>query len=215
MRQYAIGENCLCWELGDRIAPEISNRVLFLYRRLKTGRPEAFPILDVVPSYHTIAVHFDPADAAPKDIAAWVEEEIQNLPDRLPELSGKRHILPVRYNGSDLGFVAGHCGLSVSEVTHLHSTAAYRVAMIGFKPHFPYLLGLNPKLATPRRETPQTLVPAGSVAIGGAQTGIYPCPSPGGWHILGTTEPDLLLTIEPGDIVCFKPSGTGDRHASH
>ena len=86
----------------------------------------------------------------------------------------------------------------------IHTKAEYTVAMVGFLPHFPYLTGLDKKIETPRLDNPRTKVPKGSVAIGGAQTGIYPVESPGGWNLIGTTDPLLLVDIEPGDIVEFK-----------
>ena len=89
-----------------------------------------------------------------------------------------------------------------------HTAVEYMVAMIGFRPHFPYLLGLDPSLVTPRLDTPRLKVPAGAVAIGAEQTGVYPEASPGGWNILGMTDPELLKAINPGDTIVFqrKPS---------
>jgi KipI family sensor histidine kinase inhibitor len=110
----------------------------------------------------------------------------------------------VRYDGPDLGRVALTHGITEREVAERHAAAEYQVAMIGFRPHFPYLLGLDPALVTPRLATPRLKVPAGSVAIGGQQTGIYPVESPGGWNIIGRTDPVLLTPILPGDIVVFK-----------
>ena len=123
--------------------------------------------------------------------------------------------IPVWYGGDlgiDLAEVARAAGLNEAEVIARHSAAPYRVACIGFTPGFPYLTGLPAELATPRRATPRTQVPAGSVGIGGSQTGIYPLVSPGGWNIIGRTPlklfsaerpPPALLT--PGDHVRFRP----------
>jgi KipI family sensor histidine kinase inhibitor len=112
--------------------------------------------------------------------------------------------LPVVYDGDDLGRVASHAGLAVEEVIRRHTRPNYTVAMIGFLPHFPYLIGMDERLVTPRRSTPRTRVPAGSVAIGGAQTGIYPSESPGGWNLIGRTDPRLLLGVRPGDTIVFE-----------
>ena len=112
--------------------------------------------------------------------------------------------LPVRYKGDDLTRVAAHCGLTTEDVVALHTRSVYTVAVIGFLPHFPYLVGLDEKLTTPRLEAPRTRVPAGSVAIGGNQTGVYPADSPGGWNIIGDTDPSLLETLAPGDRVVFR-----------
>ncbi len=97
-------------------------------------------------------------------------------------------------------------GLDVATVIDLHAAAEYTVAMVGFQPHFPYLIGLDDRIATPRLDSPRTRVPAGTVAIGGAQTGIYPRQSPGGWNMIGTTDPSRLIPINPGDTVIFKIS---------
>jgi KipI family sensor histidine kinase inhibitor len=119
--------------------------------------------------------------------------------------------IDVRYDGADLAEVAERCGLSVSDVVELHSEAEYTVAFCGFMPGFAYLVGLPPALHLPRRETPRTRVPAGSVAIAAEFASVYPRQSPGGWHLLGTTdvelwhddaEPPALLT--PGTTVRFR-----------
>ncbi|HLO67907.1 MAG TPA: 5-oxoprolinase subunit PxpB, partial [Holophaga sp.] len=113
-------------------------------------------------------------------------------------------------DGPDLEAVARHCGLAPEEVARRHAGATYRVHFLGFAPGFPYLGGLDPALAAPRLDAPRTRVPAGSVGIAGAQTGIYPLESPGGWRLIGRTplvlfdprrpEPCLL---RPGDLLRF------------
>ena len=132
-----------------------------------------------------------------------------------PTVDARRIDIPVRYGGDDgpdLEAVARHACLDPEEVVRRHTGATYRVAMLGFAPGFPYLLGLDPALELPRRSEPRLRVPAGSVAIGGAQTGIYPRELPGGWHLIGCTplhlfeperEPPCLLA--PGDEVRFRP----------
>jgi KipI family sensor histidine kinase inhibitor len=153
----------------------------------------------------------DPLDSARR----WLRQQAldgngdETQPPRLVEL-------PVLYGGADgpdLDAVAAQAGLSPAEVIERHAAGDYAVAMLGFAPGFPYLLGLDPALATPRLQTPRTRVAAGSVGIGGAQTGIYPRPGPGGWRIIGRTSavlfdpgrssPSLLL---PGDRVRFRPA---------
>jgi inhibitor of KinA len=112
---------------------------------------------------------------------------------------GAVHVLPVCYGGEfgpDLEMVAAHCGLSGAEVIALHSGASYRVYAIGFVPGFPYLGGLPAALGVPRRATPRIRVPAGSVGIGGAQTGVYPLATPGGWHLIGRTPVELFRPHE-------------------
>jgi len=121
--------------------------------------------------------------------------------------------LPVRYDGEDLAAVAQSSNLSVAEVISCHSSATYRVAFDGFSPGFAYLLGLPPQLHLPRRETPRTRIPAGSLAIAAHYCAIYPSASPGGWHLLGTSNAELFnphrnppALLRPGMFVRFEAS---------
>jgi len=116
----------------------------------------------------------------------------------------------VLYDGPDLSDVAALTGFSIEDVIARHGAVEYRVAMLGFAPGFPYLLGLDPVLAVPRRSDPRQRVPAGSVAIGGQQTGIYPAELPGGWQLIGRTPlqlfdvaADVPSRLAAGDRVCF------------
>ncbi|QSX40891.1 5-oxoprolinase subunit PxpB [Shewanella cyperi] len=125
----------------------------------------------------------------------------------------RHHKIPVCYDGPDLGFIAQYHRLSENEVIRLHSQGRYNVYFLGFLPGFAYLGGLPEALATPRRENPRLQVPAGSVGIGGQQTGIYPCSAPGGWQLLGHTSVPLLdsehCLLQPGDSLEFVISETG------
>ena len=204
MTPYPIGESCLCWPLGDDISAATSGRVLRLYRAVKRlhNRCE-MGILDVVPSCNSLAIHFDPPAADLPRIHEAVES-ILGAADDGAQADGKLVTLPIRYDGPDLARVAEHAGITPEEVIRLHAGGKYVVAMIGFLPHFPYLIGLPERLATPRLSSPRTRVPAGAVGIGGAQTGVYPVASPGGWNIIGTTDPDCLPALEPADQVRFE-----------
>lgn len=134
-------------------------------------------------------------------------------PDEAPalDLSGpvpppRTHELDVSYDGEDLDAIAARVGATRDEVVHLHTAPLYEVSFLGFLPGFAYLAGLDPRLVVPRRDTPRTRVPAGAVAIGGPYTGVYPFPSPGGWHLLGrvTSIPvwdDDGPRLAPGDRV--------------
>lgn len=203
---YFLGDACLCWSLGGKIDRLTSLRVLWAYRRLREDPELArLGVHDLVPSYTALAAHADALcdwDAVRRLVGA----ALQRVPSDEKDLaeSSKRHVLPVSYTGEDLARVAEHAGLSAEEVIRRHTAPEYLVAMIGFRPHFPYLLGLDPGLATPRLDSPRLAVPAGAVAIGGEQTGVYPETSPGGWNILGMTRPELLYDIEPGDAVVFE-----------
>lgn len=182
-------------------------------------------VVEVVPAYTTIALFYDPVRAAEAGAPAgglldWIERQIRqalaNAADDDSNASKSSVVeIPVCYDAEfalDLDEVAQRAGLSTSEVVNLQAGADYRVHCVGFIGGFPFLGGLPPKLATPRRESPRKEIPAGSVGIGGKQTGIYPVKSPGGWNIIGRTPlrlfdpqqnpPGLLRT---GDRVRFRP----------
>lgn len=211
INRYQIGDACLCWSMGDSIDQVISSRVLKIYRILsEKGRKASLGIRDLVPSYNALAVHYDllntELDRLTREVDAIVKQVATEQPDptEVAVLKSARHTIPVVYNGEDLGRVAKLSGLTEAEVIRLHQARDYTVAMIGFLPHFPYLIGLDERLVTSRLDSPRTRIPAGAVAIAGAQAGIYPSESPGGWNLLGLTDPGLLITIEPGDTINFK-----------
>jgi KipI family sensor histidine kinase inhibitor len=147
-------------------------------------------VVELVPAYRTLLVVADPERAGTLD----------ELAARLPALelppaeavAGDPVEIPVRYDGQDLPEVAGLTGLGAEEVVRRHTAPEYTVAFLGFSPGFPYLVGLDPALEVPRRDTPRTSIPAGSVGLAGGQTGIYPSASPGGWQLIGRTEVTLF-----------------------
>jgi inhibitor of KinA len=211
-----LGDRALLAVLGDAIDPDLNDRVHALAGAIRdAGLPG---IRDLVPAYATLAVHYDPErwtgdGGAPARVLA---RELLALwaGTATAAGSGSRVVtIPVRYGGEwgpDLADVAGHCGLSEAEVVRRHTDRDYRVFMLGFAPGFPYLGGLDPALATPRRATPRTRIPAGSVGIAGAQTGIYPLETPGGWQIIGRTDLRLFdpalaepCRLRPGDRLRF------------
>src|SRR5947207_4838371 len=177
-------------------------------------------VIELTPAYTTIGVFFDPARIARNDgkssvleaFKTGIENAIQNAPKRERFTAAPTAVIevPVCYEdpfAPDLAEVAQHAGLSYDEIIHRHSGASYRVTCVGFTPGFPYLSGLPPELATPRRATPRKEIPAGAVAIGGTQTGIYPRKSPGGWNIIGRT-PLRLFDVDRDPPALFH---TGDR----
>jgi KipI family sensor histidine kinase inhibitor len=181
-------------------------------------------VLEVVPAERSILLHYDPL--AP---ALWTEAgaitPLELLASRITDLlrdglftappATRAFEIPVCYGGDlgpDLTECAERLGMSDRELVELHSGAEYTVAMIGFLPGFPYLAGLPDALALPRLESPRPRVPAGSVAIGGARTGIYPIAAPGGWRIIGRSSVELFdaertppALLAPGDRVTFRP----------
>lgn len=166
-------------------------------------------VTDAVPGFASLAVHLDTARISPTDAMRLVRERLEGVAGEA-SASARTVELPVTYDGPDLDDVARLTGLARDEIVALHTAPEYEVRMIGFMPGFPYLAGLDARLHLPRLETPRTRVPAGSVAIGGAQTGVYPVESPGGWRLIGRTaavlfdarrEPAALLAL--GDRVRF------------
>ena len=147
-------------------------------------------VVELVPAYRTVLIVADPGQA----------EALDDLAARLPGLelppaeavAGETVDIPVRYDGEDLPEVAGLTGLEPEEVVRRHTAPEYTVAFLGFSPGFPYLVGLDPALQVPRRDTPRTSIPAGSVGLAGNQTGIYPTATPGGWQLIGRTEVTLF-----------------------
>jgi KipI family sensor histidine kinase inhibitor len=215
-----LGDSALLLSFGERIDADLNRRVHALATVLRDARLPG--LIDIVPAYASITVHYDLRiwhDEATDQIAA------ERLTMRLSAILDKSIFtpaadlappidIPVCYGGAfgpDLTGVAEHAHLTEPEIIVRHSTADYRVAMLGFAPGFPYLLGLDASLHCPRRANPRTRVPAGSVAIGGAQTGIYPRDLPGGWQIIGRT-PQVLFDpaanppalLAPGQRVCFR-----------
>jgi KipI family sensor histidine kinase inhibitor len=205
-----LGDQALLLRWGDTADAEVNRRVHAVAATLRAAKVAG--LVDCVPAYASLAVFFDGVDAA------VVRERLLALATSDPTAgdSNSRLVeIPVAYGGEhgpDLDDVAAAAGLTSAQVIERHAHVDYLVAMLGFSPGFPYLLGLDPQLAVPRLATPRTRVPAGSVGIGGAQTGIYPNEGPGGWRLIGRTAsvlfdatrdpPSWLL---PGDRVRFVP----------
>jgi KipI family sensor histidine kinase inhibitor len=195
----------------DGGTPEAGLSVRILHDWLRRERPAA--VVDLHPAYQTLLVTYDPLLGDPLDLAADIERRAGSLSAwRAP--ASRSFVVPVHYGGDDgpdLEDVSRLTGLSAEEVIAAHSGASYEVRFIGFSPGFPYLGGLPERLRTPRRDTPRRSVPAGSVAIAGAQAGIYPVRSPGGWNVIGKTDFVLFdqsgAMLSPGDRVRFEPAG--------
>jgi KipI family sensor histidine kinase inhibitor len=211
-----LGDDALLVRFGDGIDGATNQRVHALALHLRRLAPAW--LRDLVPAYASLGVFFDSAympGEDPREVIAQAVAGWSDPPSPLENATPTLHEIPVCYGagfGEDLAAAARELGLAEAELIARHSAPLYRVAMIGFAPGFPYLLGLDAALALPRLATPRACVPAGSVAVGGAQTGIYPHASPGGWRLLGRTPlvlfdalrdaPSLLL---PGDEVRFVP----------
>lgn len=209
-----LGEAGWTVTLGDRVERATHERVLALAERLATSPPTG--VLELVPGYATLTVFFDPAVADADALRLRLGElaAAPALPRETDAPEPPVVVLPTRYDGPDLGEVAERTGLTRDQVIDLHSARVYRVYLLGFAPGFAYLGDLDAALVLPRRREPRPRVPAGSVAIAGAQTGVYPLATPGGWHLLGRTEVRLFdaareppALLHPGDRVRFEPVG--------
>lgn len=223
-----LGDSALIVRVGEQFndAPEETlDEVLRAFQQLRRA---AIPgVIELAPAYTSVAVFFDPitiakSSGAPDKVFDWLATRIHAALAGAVRRRGVRISksdiriveIPVCYDpefAPDLDDVARHAQMSTKQVIDLHSTAEYRVACIGFVPGFPFLAGLPKKLATPRRDVPRKEIPPGSVGIGGAQTGIYPLRSPGGWNLIGRTplklfdptkDPPTLLRA--GDRVRFR-----------
>ncbi len=205
-----LGDSSVLIQLGNEIDLAVNRRVHALDARLRQG---AIPgIVETVPAYATLLVHYDPLVVSYTGVSDWIEQQMA-VTEEAAVQTPRRIEVPVRYGGElgpDLPFVASYHSTTQADIVRLHTGQDYSVFMMGFTPGFPYRGKLSEALATPRLETPRTHVPAGSVGIAGAQTGIYPIASPGGWQIIGRTSLALFdLSAEqpflfaPGDGVRF------------
>jgi len=212
-RCYLLGETAVVLELEPPVTMATQKRIWRLTQRLA----EIPEVVEAIPGMNNITVVL----RNPQSVALDAIERLQRWWEESEALEPESRFIdiPVVYGkaaGPDLGEVASHAGLSEKQVVELHASVEYVVWFLGFQPGFPYLGGLPPQLAMPRRGEPRLVVPAGSVGIGGAQTGIYPLASPGGWQLIGHTDLPLFdplrdepVLLRPGDTVRFVPQKEG------
>jgi KipI family sensor histidine kinase inhibitor len=211
VRILEYGDSALLVELGGL------SEVMTLDHQLRGAVPAG--VIDIVPAARTVLVRFDPQIVGRQQITSWIagrtpdgDESSHSL--RSPALPGDATVIPVHYDGEDLAAVAATCGLSPEGVIALHTQALFTVAFCGFAPGFGYLTGTPEQFRVPRRASPRTRVPAGSVALADEFSAVYPQESPGGWQLIGRTDvvvfdvdrnPPALLT--PGTRVRFVEAG--------
>lgn len=206
------GEHGLVIEFGNVISPEMNRSVQQLTRQLLSKSITG--VIEVVPTYRSVTVYFNPLAITRSTLANQVVALLKvNQPNEPGHLPSRIVRVPVCYGGvlgPDLEFVARFARVSVQEVIALHTANPYLVYMLGFAPGFPYLGGMPEQIAVPRQEKPRQRIPAGSVGIGGNQTGIYPVESPGEWWLIGRTpikafdpqSPNPFL-VSAGDFLHF------------
>ena len=174
-------------ELGTRLDTALNARAIALAAALKKRRD----VPQAIAGYASVTVQFDPDQTSHEALGA----AIKRLASKRPPMAepGRLHRIPVIYDGPDMEAVSVVLGLAPSMIVEIHTRPIYRVFLVGFVPGWGYLGPLPEELELPRRQVPRTKVPAGSVAIAGRQTGIYPLPTPGGWHLIGRTSVRLFL----------------------
>lgn len=207
----ATSDSFLVVKYQDEITAEINGKVHSLYTLLNNNLDKG--ILDLIPSYNSILIQYNPFHISFLNLKQLVENHISNP----SKTDSKQTVIdiPVLYGGKygqDLDYVAEHNHLTNNQVIEIHSKPNYLVYMLGFTPGFPYLGGMDESIATSRLTTPRTSIPAGSVGIADKQTGIYPSESPGGWRLIGKTPLTLFdhtqnppSLIIPGNLIRFVP----------
>jgi KipI family sensor histidine kinase inhibitor len=206
-----LGDSALLIRLGDKLDLKINIKVHQLAVLVAASPLDG--VVETVPAYSTLLIHYDPLVLKWAQIQAWAQGKLEQLGETSARKPRQLDV-PVQYGGEygvDLGFVADYHHLRIEDVIRIHSEKVYTVYMMGFTPGFPYMGKLSDAIATPRLETPRTRVPAGTVAIAGSQTGIYPIDSPGGWRLIGRTSLRLFdlqssspFLFSPGDEVRFR-----------
>lgn len=222
-----LGDSAVVITFGAEISQEIHKKIIICMELLEKDPFNGF--LECVPAYTNLTVFFDPLVifhgqkqhnhhkemVSPYEIVcSLINTKLQAIQED-KKMIHRTVSIPVCYGGEfgpDLEDVARHNNVTTDEVIHIHSSGEYLVYMIGFAPGFPFLGGLSPKIATPRRPSPRATIPAGSVGIAGMQTGVYPIETPGGWQLIGRTPQKLFLPNEnppsflhAGDFVKFCP----------
>jgi inhibitor of KinA len=210
---YPLGDSAVVIQLGQEISKVTSNHIRAICAWLDEYTFEGF--IEYVPAYTTITIYYLPQVLRYPELTDMLREMMDNISENETDFQPDIIEVPVLYGGEwgpDLDFVAAHNHISAAEVIALHSAEEYLVYMIGFAPGFPYLGGMNEKIAAPRRESPRSKIPAGSVGIAGKQTGVYPITTPGGWQIIGRAAIDLFdikrevpALLKVGDLVRFRP----------
>ena len=211
-RILTAGDSALLVEFGKEINPEINRKISGLVKLMKEQHIEG--LVDIIPAFCSLLINYDPRVISYEEIRGRIEALLKV--DIKTENGRKRVFeIPVCYGGEygpDLANIAAHAGLTEEEVIQIHSSTDYLIYMLGFLPGFTYLGGLDERIHTPRLASPRIKINAGSVGIGGSQTGIYPVDSPGGWQLMGMTpvktydpERETPILVEAGDYIRFVP----------
>lgn len=204
------GDSAITMEFGNSITDEINRKIRAVTLSIEKSNIKG--IIELVPTYRSLMVHYDPLLLKYEElleILKDLEKKIDIIELPAPEVIE----IPTLYGGEygpDIENVAKHNNLTVEEVIKIHASQEYLIYMLGFTPGFPYLGGMDKRIATPRLQSPRTKIPGGSVGIAGEQTGIYPIDSPGGWQLIGRTPLDLFapnseepILLKAGNYISF------------
>lgn len=208
--KYLIsGQNSIILELGNKINEEINQNIRMI--KMAIEKEDIIGIIELIPTYRSIKIDYDSSEITYKDLI----QKINSIKEKISDIniSNPKNIeIPTLYNGIDLDYVCEYNKLTKKEVIKIHSAKKYLIYMLGFTPGFPYLGGMDEKIATPRLNEPRSKIESGSVGIAGSQTGIYPIQSPGGWRIIGKIPLKLFdykreepFLFKAGDYLKFKP----------
>ena len=205
-RVSPLGDSALTVTWPGGLNPDTHRQVRWINSLLE-GQPE---VRDLVPSYTTLSVFYDPLRTDYQTISRLVDAMLKRAPGNPPAGTQREFTIPVVYDGADLPEVAERTGLRTDDIVARHSGRWYDVYLVGFTPGWAYLGELDASLALPRRASPRQRVPRGAVAIAGKQTGVYPFAVPGGWHLIGRTDTVMFDTskgalLHVGDRVRFEP----------
>jgi inhibitor of KinA len=212
-RYVPLGDSAITVVLGEGISRPLSDEVLRVTDGLRSAAIGG--VIEIVPAYASLGIFYDPLDLGLDELLKKVKPAVERAREAGVAAGSQpqRTIrIPVRYDGDDLREVAERTGHTAAEVIALHAGREYYVYVIGFVPGFAYLGELDASLALPRRSAPRKRVPAGSVGIAEAQTGVYPFSTPGGWHLIGRTDVKMFdprraepALLRVGDRVVFEP----------
>ncbi|SMC51999.1 5-oxoprolinase subunit PxpB [Pedobacter africanus] len=213
VQYYPLGDSAVVMQFGDVISKTINLQVRAVAAWLDEYTFEGF--VEYVPAFTSITIYYEPWLLKYDEIVLLLQEMTGAIDDTEMQEQSAVRIIPVHYGGAmgpDLEYVANYHHISMDEVIALHTQPEYLVYMIGFAPGFPYLGGMDERIATPRKENPRPKIPRGAVGIAGSQTGVYPMETPGGWQLIGQTPLELFdigkeepALLKAGDRVRFSP----------
>ncbi len=212
IRILTAGDSSLLIEFGKIISPDINRKIAATVQLIKAQQTPG--VVDIIPAFCSLLINYDPRVISYEEIRDRMQT-ILKIDVKADAARKKIYEIPVCYGGEfgpDLDNIAQHAGLSPGEVIQIHSSRDYLIYMLGFLPGFCYLGGLDERIHTPRLANPRLKISAGSVGIGGSQTGIYPLDSPGGWQLMGMTpvktydpQREVPILVEAGDYIRFIP----------